>query len=216
MEVVKKISKSELQETFERGGLLCRVICEVLGKPKDYVEETAKLIVGKAKEINGAELIEYEVVEVIPQEKLFSTFAEMQILFKNITVLMGFCFDFMPSSIEVIEPEKFELNNDEFSSWLSELQGKLHQVDMLAKEGSLRSQIHNKNMAKIIRYNMLSHLQNKPLSKKSLHDKVGLDSKGFDLYLSLLIKQGDIIEDGDLLKISPTVKFKYESEEHES
>jgi len=165
------------------------------------------------KNLVDDEVIEYEIVEAIPQGKLFSTFVDMQILFRSKMALMAFSFDFMPSSVEVIEPEKFEMDNDNFSSWLNELQAKLHQITMGAREKTLISEQIQKELDNVIRYNMISHLSDKPLTKESLRSKVGLDEKGFERFLSLLIQRGDIIQEGDLLKVSPSVQFENESEE---
>ena len=130
------MSQTQVNEIIEKGGLLCSTVCEILGAPKEHVEETMKLLVEKAKEIKDATMLENEIMPAIEQEngKLFSTFVEMQILFKTKEALIGFCFDFMPSSIEVIEPESIVIENNIFSAWLNELQGRLHQLDMIAKE----------------------------------------------------------------------------------
>ncbi len=217
MEVLKTLKRPELDEALDKGSLLCRAICEILGKPKEYVEETAQLLVQKAQELPEAQLLEVEVMEAIPQGKegtVFSTFAEMQILFKNTKALMSFCFDFMPSSLELIEPEKIVMTNDIFASWLNELQGRLHQVDMVAKEKHLLAQIHDQNISTIIRYNLLSHLKQGSLSRSELQQLVGIDAQGFERYLSTLIQRGEIITEGangTQLRLSPSVRFTDES-----
>lgn len=212
MEIVKKLSHRELEQSLEKGGILCRAICEILGKPKEHVEETVRALVQKAREVQDTELLEYDIPDVVPQEKLFSTFAEMEILFKKKEALMGFCFDFMPSSIEIIEPENIVLDNELFSSWLNELQGRLHKVDMVAKERTLLSNIYDTNLTKIVQYNILSHLRNASLNSQDLQRMVGVDEESLIHFLNPLIERGEVIHDGELFTIAPHVKFDYESQ----
>ena len=42
MEVLKTIPKEKLSEVLEKGGFLCRVVCEVIGKPKEHIIEVNK------------------------------------------------------------------------------------------------------------------------------------------------------------------------------
>ena len=204
------MSQTQVNEIIEKGGLLCSTVCEILGAPKEHVEETMKLLVEKAKEIKDATMLENEIMPAIEQEngKLFSTFVEMQILFKTKEALIGFCFDFMPSSIEVIEPESIVIENNIFSAWLNELQGRLHQLDMIAKEKRAEATVLGKTRISILRYNMLSHLIDTPLTREELHNRIGVDKKGFDGLVDVLIKRKEIVEEKDKLKLSPTITFQ--------
>ncbi len=202
--------KEEIKEVVEKGGLLCSAVCEILGAPKDHVEETMNLLVEKAKEIKDATILEQEIMPAVEQEngKLFSTFVEMEILFKTKEALIGFCFDFMPSSIEVIEPENIMMENNVFSSWLNELQGRLHQLDMIAKEKRAEATVLGKTRLSILRYNMLSHLIDEPLTRNELLRRIGIDQKGFDGVVEILIKKKEIVAEKDKLKLSSGITFQ--------
>ena len=212
MEVVKRLSSVEREQVLEKGGVLCRAICEILGKPKDHVAETARVLVQRAREQKDVELLEYDTPEVVAQGKLFTTFIEMEILFKTKGALMGFCFDFMPSSIEVLEPETIVMENDFFASWLNELQGRLHKVDMVAKERTILSEMQDTNFATLLKYNLLSHLRTGSLMPRDLQRKVGVDQQTLERFLAILLERGEVLREGDLLKLSLHVRFDYESE----
>jgi len=196
-----------IQEKIEKGGLYCRVICEILGGPKEYVEKSIKAIVEKVKELDYTVLVKGEVFEPNEVEKLWSTFAEMEIIFKNKEKLFDFCYTFLPSSIEIIEPDSLELTNDEMTAWLNEFAGRLHATDKLAKESNALKQLMTKRQAQIIRYNMLSHLLDKELSSKELQKRVGIDDNSFKQYLKILVSRGEIIKNDGKLKLSEVVNF---------
>jgi hypothetical protein len=201
------ITTQEQKEIIEKGGFFCRTVCELVGSPKEHIEKTAKLMIEKAEEVRDSQLIEHEIAEVVPRGTMFSTFIEMQILFKKKEALMGFCFDFMPSSVEILEPEKFEIENNLFSSWINELQGRLHQIDMVAKEKSALVRLYDKNQAVLLRYNMLSHLKDTSRTTEDLRMRIGVDKNTFEKYLNALKERKEILEDGDKLKLGPDVRF---------
>jgi hypothetical protein len=206
------MDKIEIQEIIEKGGLVCRTVCELVGSPKEHIDKTIRLMVDKAKVLKDTTLLEQEIAESVPRGNMFSTFTEMTLVFKTKEALLGFCFDFMPSSVEVIEPEKMEIENNLFSSWVNELQGRLHQIDMVAKEKVALARVYDKQQQSIIRYNLLSHLIDEPLSEEDLRKRVGIDKETFKNYLDTILKNGDILKEEDKLKLSEKVKFEDVSE----
>src|SRR3989344_1279069 len=200
-------TKSDMKEIIEKGGILVRTICEILGGPKEHVEETIKVLVQKAAELKDAWLIKYKIYPAEKQETLFASFAEIEILFKNQSELLDFCFNFMPSSVEIVEPQKFVMTSTLFTNWINDLQGRLHSIDKIAKEANAYKKLLNQRIASIVRYNFLSHLKDKKLSKNELLSKVGIDKEGFEVYLKSLIDRGEIIEEKGKLKLSEIVKF---------
>ena len=53
--------------------------------------------------------------------------------FNNFKKLTDFCFNFMPSSIEIIEPETNKLSSGSIEEMLNDVLAKLHQYDMALK-----------------------------------------------------------------------------------
>lgn len=108
-----------------------KAVIEILGSPKEHVEETMTAVINKVKE-NFRLLSEKTYV---PEELqgLWSSFAELEIGFKDVGQLVGFCFDFMPSSIEIIGPLSFNLKCTDVADLLNDLLAKLHRYDMVVK-----------------------------------------------------------------------------------
>ena len=125
------MDEREIKEKIEKGYLHFNSIIEVLGKPKEHIEETIKAYVEKIKTNKNFIILNEKFSEAKPVEgNLFNVFVELEALAKNTEELVFFCFDYMPSSIEIIEPEEIVYKNREFAGFLNDLQARLHGIDM--------------------------------------------------------------------------------------
>ena len=100
--------------------IVARVIIEMLGAPKEYIELTLKNYIEKLKK-DGIKIIKETVEPAQKQNELFSTFVELDIEFEKMEELFGFCFDSMPSSVEILEPEELQITAGELSDHLNDL-----------------------------------------------------------------------------------------------
>ena len=112
-----------------------RVIIEVVGMPKEHVKETLNNLIEKIKEDKELAIEKQEVFEPaeLPDLKLFSAFVEADIKFSNIEKLIGFSFDFTPTSIEVLEPMSFIFDARFLNCILNDVVTKLHKYTMLIR-----------------------------------------------------------------------------------
>jgi len=132
---------------MENNNILIRAIFEILGSPKDHVEATMNLVLDKVKEIEGVEIKSSETYEAKEVEgKLWSTFSEVEFEVKDIELLMNICFNFMPSSIEIIEPGKLIEDAHKMSNFFNDLLGRLHKYDMLVKNLNAQNLIMQKEL----------------------------------------------------------------------
>ncbi len=108
-------------ERLEKGQIHFRTIVEVVGRPKEHVEETIRGHVEKIKKDESLEIINQDFADVKKeedkenQEGLWLTFVELELWIKNLPSLIGFCFDYMPSSVEIIEPKQLTFKNFDIS-----------------------------------------------------------------------------------------------------
>ena len=112
-----------------------KVISEVLGSPQEHVDKTLNLLLEKLKErkeldIGNEKLFQAEKIEGKP---LFSGFIEYEINVETLSELSGFCFDFMPSSIEILEPDELKTSSVSFGELFNEILARLHQNDMFLR-----------------------------------------------------------------------------------
>lgn len=125
-------------ERIEEGQVLVRTIIEMLGAPQKHIEETMEAYIKKMQENPDYEIVNYEVEDAEEQEHekhgtLYATFAEFEIWFKDLEKVVIFCFDSLPSSIEILEPETLKLESRKLSGLLNDLQAKIHHLDMALK-----------------------------------------------------------------------------------
>lgn len=122
-----------------------RAIIEVIGKPKDFVEKVIKGVVNKIKE--EKKVIKYKIFEAEEKkDNVFSGFTEIELEFKNFDDLSLFCFQFMPSSVEILKPDKFNIDSKEVENFLNDILGKLHHNDMMLKKLGLENQMLRKRL----------------------------------------------------------------------
>ncbi len=133
----------------------CRAIIEMLGAPKGYIEKTLKDYVQKLKD-EGANIREEVYAEATAADKLFTTFAEFTITFGALNELLTFCFESMPSSIEIIEPDALALPSSELTGFLCDLQARLHEADMIIKTANAKYKSLDVNATNVF-YNFIKH-----------------------------------------------------------
>lgn len=118
-----------------------KAVIETVGSPKEFIEETLKTYIQKLKEsgVNILSEVYHEGVN-IEDTKFFSTFVEVDVVFKSTADLLNFCFDAMPSSVEKLETLK-EAQESALNSWmqsLEDIEKKITKVDeVLAKHSEI-------------------------------------------------------------------------------
>lgn len=112
-----------------------RVTLEVLGSPKEHVEETLKNIVNKLKEEKDIKILDTKIYEAKQLENTFwSTFADIEFQTLTFSRILDICYDYMPSVIEILEPSTFEVPTQDFARILNDFLMKLHKYAMVLKK----------------------------------------------------------------------------------
>ena len=114
----------DVGEYLDKGFFHARVIIEVVGAPKEHVDNTLQLFTHKIKQDEERYIItkeDFEEAEKDGEEKFFTGFAELEILMKDFRALFEFCLDYMPSSIEIMEPEAFKFTANDYNVFINEL-----------------------------------------------------------------------------------------------
>ena len=128
------------------------MVIEILGKPKEYLIETLEKIseeISKEKDVKIVEKTIHEPVEVKDQKEIYSTFMEIEVEVASPLLLARLVFKYMPSHMEILEPEKINMTNNEYGEILSELARKLHQYDEVARIIQMEKKILENQIRKI-------------------------------------------------------------------
>lgn len=184
----------KMEDKEDQQKVLAKVIIEMLGAPKEHIEKTLKDYVEKLKDDKDISIKKEEFAPAKQQEKLFSTFAELDIIFKDTGKLVDFCFDAMPSSVEIIEPEKLHLDSSHLTETLNDMQAKIHQNDMVVKTLKARNTVLDKNAKKILRNFVNSLIEEEPKSIESISSKMGITPEHLKPFIEELKKEGKIVE----------------------
>ena len=122
-------------------------IINIIGRPADYL----KVIMGKVIEelkkdkdisIQKTRIEEPTIIKqkteqlekVVGKKEVFGTFCELEMEFKDFSKVLGFMIDYMPTSIEIIEPSEIKMSLHEMNGFLADFMSKLHLYDELMKK----------------------------------------------------------------------------------
>ena len=136
MDLSENMEELTRSQRLDEGQLLVRTIIEMMGSPKEHLENTLKEYIKKLDEYNGADVIKHEIAQAKPikdKEGMFITYAEIEIWFDDVERIVEFCFDYLPSSVEIIDPGDVKLKSNRLSGLLNDLQAKLHRLDTSLK-----------------------------------------------------------------------------------
>ena len=174
--------------------IVIRTIIEVLGKPQEHVETAIKKYVQNLKEDKRYHVVREEYAEIKKQEQhdLWAGFAELEFQTEKMEDIISFCFDYMPSLIEIIEPEELTFEDVDVSHFLNDLQAKLHAVDMVAKQMKVENGILQKSVTILLRNYILFLLKNNNFSSVQLSQLTGVEQNRLEDFLDQLIDEGKI------------------------
>ncbi|MFH0868204.1 MAG: hypothetical protein V1831_02740 [Candidatus Woesearchaeota archaeon] len=180
----------------------CKIIIEVLGKPKEHVEKTLKMYIDHIKNDSDLIVLKSEFSEAEEKEKLWAAFAELEMVIKGIQKLIAFCFDYMPSSIEIIKPEEFSMKKSVIEDLLNDLQARLHTVDMIVKNQKNENEFLKKNMNVAVSNAILISLATGSLTKENLSKVTGIQDKELEIFLDSLVKKNKIYKENELYSLT--------------
>ena len=112
------------------------MIVEIAGRPAEHVLETLKAHIGQLKNYKDINYISESFSEpkrLEAEQEIYTSFAEIEFEAESFLRIMDIVFDFMPSSIEILEPSELNLNLSDATTFLNNLAGRLHRYDEIAK-----------------------------------------------------------------------------------
>ncbi len=127
---------ANIKEELGKGKLHVMIIIEILGRPANFVEQALSFVVSGLEKEQNIEIIGKQIHK--PKEvekgkiKLFSAFAEIEIIAENMKKVVELIFDYMPSSVEIMGGN-ITIDITEANTLLNDLTARLHKYDALAK-----------------------------------------------------------------------------------
>lgn len=163
-----------MPKDFE-GQILARLIIEMLGAPKEHLDKTLKDFVKMLKEDRELRIVKEDFAEPELREGMFHTFVELEVWFKDLSRLFNFCFEAMPSSVEILEPENLNISAYQLSGYLNDLQARLHLLDMALKKVEAAHSVLGKNAEALFKNLIDLSIKNSPKELGELSDDLGIN-----------------------------------------
>ncbi|NQU79203.1 hypothetical protein HQ545_05550 [Candidatus Woesearchaeota archaeon] len=182
------------KERIAKGQVLTKIIIEVLGAPKEHVEEAIKIVVDKVNAVGKIEVVSESTYEAEPKGKLFSTFSEIEIWFDDIDALSMFLFEFTPSSVEVVQPVELNLKSTFMSGFMNDFLLKMHDMGLKMKDGYATTKLLKKNTDALIR-NFMKSVLLEPKSGEEVAKITGIPKENVDAILADFSKAGIVKEE---------------------
>ncbi|MBT4651571.1 hypothetical protein HOC13_03550 [Candidatus Woesearchaeota archaeon] len=178
--------------------ILCRAVIEVLGKPREHVESVMQGYVEKIIKDETYNVLRKDFAEAKKQEsEMWATFTELEFEMKELTDLTNFCFNYMPSVIEILEPESLVVTSEDFTAYINDLQAKLHNVDMVAKQVKFENDSLKKNMSRLLSNYLVILLGKKEMTSEEMSKYTGVDKAKVEDFLDSLLDKGTVkMKDG--------------------
>ena len=109
----------------------------------------------------------------------------------------------MPSVLEILEPQELTFTDVELGTFLNDLQSRLHQVEMLAKQIKGERDIQAENTALVLRNFLLIVLQNNNYELNMLSSITGVSEKPLLAFLTALVSEGVLAEKVGFYTVTP-------------
>ena len=184
------MKEKEIKEKILEGMIHVRTIIELVGKPKEHIEKTLKDYI---KQIKDKYLVTSDVFEKAEEkDNFFTAFAELEILMKNTEEIIFFAFDYMPASIEILEPEDLILKNNELSGFMNDLLVRLHGLNTGLITARKNNKFYIKNTAVLLRNFIVVLLSSKPMTLKEIQPLMGVKETDIEKVITVLIKEGKV------------------------
>ncbi len=192
------VDDSVVREKLEKGYLRINTVIEIVGSPREHVEDTLRLVLKQLREEKGVDVLGGKVHEPKPQEgsPFFTTFAELQVLVKDFATLAGLCFNYMPSSVEVVEPAQFKLAPVDLAHLFNDLLGRLHEIDMRLKNTNAANILLEKNLYNLLKNAVLVMLSSGSKTLGELAVRVGIPEQQLEPFLAKFAEEKVLRKDG--------------------
>ena len=174
--------------------IVFRAVIEVAGRPQEYVQDALKEYLENLQKDKKFTILHQEIaaIEKQDQQELWATFAEVEVKTGAVGDIISFCFDYMPSVVEILEPDTLHINVRDLSFLFNDLQARLHQVDMIAKQLRLENEHQRKNTQDLLKNYLIVILRSHNLNSAQLSRLTGVNKDQLEDFLDQLIDEKKI------------------------
>lgn len=181
-----------VKDKVDKGAIHLRAIFEIFGKPKENVDDAIKLLVEKLKTMDQYKIILEKYFDAKEVENMWSNFVELEILAKDLNSVIDLVIDYLPSSIEIIEPENVTLNANDMAGVLNDLSVRIIEINQEYQKAIIQSNIMRDKLNQVVAYTIINYLTKGPMSLDSLSDNTKIEPSDLKEFLDRLVKLNKI------------------------
>ena len=182
----------DIQKKIKEGAILVHVSFELLGSPKEHIEKTIRGYVNNIKNDSQITVLNEEFGE--PEEtegKLWSTYADTEMLINNLDKFIWLCINFMPANIEILAPKELTFKEKDLTNWLNDLLAKLHEISHTVRQTSVKNDAIVMTMNALIQNVILLAAENYH-TPVEISKNVGISEKELEPFFKSLVKNGKL------------------------
>lgn len=187
------MDRKELKKKIEEGWVRSHVTFELVGNPRAYVEKTIRDYVAVIKKDPQILFLKTEFGEPEENQGLFSTYAETELLVRGLEKFTELCFNYMPASIEILDPAEMALTQKDFTLWMNDLLAKLHEASAAAQKTNASNKMLQKNINALL-YNAVLLACSSELTGDEVARKLGLPLNSVEPFLKKLLEEKKILK----------------------
>lgn len=186
--------------TDKQQPVTARLIIEMIGSPKEHVTQTITKYIEKLKK-DGLPISKETIAPTEPKGELWATHTQFEAMFLDAADLIAFCFDAMPSSVEILTPDKLTLGQKDFENLINDLQARLHTVDLELKKTRAENKVLDRNALAVFRNFILHCVKHGEDTDKAIAKSMGITTETLPPFTDVLLKEKKLLKENDKYRI---------------
>lgn len=202
-ETNKKDAEKNAKEKIKAGWIHALVMFEIIGKPKEHVDDSATKLIDTLEKDERIIFLEKNFGKAkATEDGFFAAFAEVDLLIKDIETMTWLAINFTPSTVEIIEPLSFTFDARELQTWYNDLLAHLHQIGYSYKTQTSELQFLRHNLSQLINNTLLLSLARSPKNLESIGKDTSLTKDTIEPHLKKLIEQKKVKDKAGLYMLA--------------
>lgn len=140
---------ADYDDKIKQGWLHVNVVIEILGKPKEYIQQIMRTMLQGMKKEKMFEIIKEEIAEPREHEGYFTSFVDLEIVIKDMGALQEFIFAYLPSSVEIVAPTELKMSLNDANLLFNNMAARLHTYDDFTKKLKVANIIMSKKLREL-------------------------------------------------------------------
>lgn len=203
------MKESQIREYLSKGWIRSLVTFEVVGKPKEHVEQALTEYLDNIKSDQRIVFLKEDREKAIDHDDgMFSTFCEAELLVQNLETFTWLCINFSPASIEIIEPDDVIIKSREITNWLNDLLAKVHEIGTSYRSHKAANDHLVVAMNQMIKNIILLLLKSGTKTEQDLEKGTGILAEQLAPFLKHMAQKGEIEDIGGAYALPNTVEKK--------